>query len=183
MHTAISTKVQGKISFETKFNNVNQTFDFLLFMWFLDFWHTRMKRFIKSSNVKTTKTDKAKITTIIITIVQQSSVWPTNKVTRYKQVKHTSYKRFKGLYQRQWSYGGIQTVDHRDALWRCLPFDCLVDKFKTHNSFFHQVSNEMVTYLYVLRFWMLDRVLRKIYGTSIITENTHFILRNSIVMK
>ena len=33
----ISTKVQGNTSFETKLNNVNQTFDFLLFMWFLDF--------------------------------------------------------------------------------------------------------------------------------------------------
>ena len=33
----ISTKVQGKTSFETKLNNVNQTFDFLLFMWFLGF--------------------------------------------------------------------------------------------------------------------------------------------------
>ena len=45
----ISTKVQGKTSFETKFNNVNQTFDFLLFMWFLDFWHIGMKRLIKSN--------------------------------------------------------------------------------------------------------------------------------------
>ena len=121
----ISTKVQGKTSFETKLNNVNQTFDFLLFMWFLDFWHKIRKWLIKSNNVKTTKTDKAIIITIITTIVQQSSVWPTNKVTWYKQVKHTSHKRFKGLYQRQWSYGGIQTVDHREAWWRCSPFNCL----------------------------------------------------------
>ena len=49
MHKAISTKVQGKTSFETKLNNVNQTFDFILFMWFLDFCHIRMKRFIKSN--------------------------------------------------------------------------------------------------------------------------------------
>ena len=55
----ISTKVQGKTSFETKLNNVTQTFDFLLFMWFLDFWHIRMKRLIKSNNVKTAKTDEA----------------------------------------------------------------------------------------------------------------------------
>ena len=32
MHEAINTKVQGKTSFETKLNNVNQTFDFLLFL-------------------------------------------------------------------------------------------------------------------------------------------------------
>ena len=62
-------------------------------------------------------------------------------------------------------------------------FIVYVYEFKTHNSFFHQVSNEMVTYLYVLRFWILDRVLRKIYDTGVITENTHCILRNSIVMK
>ena len=74
MHKAINTKVQGKTSFETKLNNVNQTFDFLLFMWFLDFLTHKNEKNHQSSNVKTTKTDKAKITTIIITIVQQSSV-------------------------------------------------------------------------------------------------------------
>ena len=84
MHKAISTKVQGKTSFEIKLNNVNQTFDFLLFMWFLGFIYIYIYIFffkhkisngmIKSNNVKTTKIDKAKRTTIIITIVQQSSV-------------------------------------------------------------------------------------------------------------
>ena len=34
MHKAISTKVQGKTSFEIKLNTVNQTFDFLLFVVF-----------------------------------------------------------------------------------------------------------------------------------------------------
>ena len=34
-------------------------FDFLLFMWFLDFWHIIRKGLIKSNNVKTTKTNKA----------------------------------------------------------------------------------------------------------------------------
>ena len=125
MYKAISTKVQGKTSFETKLKNVNQTFDFLLFIWFLDFWHKIRKELIKSNNVKTTKIGKAIITTIITTIVQQSNVWPINKVTQYKQVKHTSHKRFKGLYQHQWSYGGIQTVDHWEAWWRCPPFNCL----------------------------------------------------------
>ena len=43
MHKTISTKVQGKTSFETKLNYVNQTFDFLIFMWFLDFWHKKRK--------------------------------------------------------------------------------------------------------------------------------------------
>ena len=43
MHKAISTKVQGKTSFETKLNYVNQTFWFYIFMWFLDFWHKKKK--------------------------------------------------------------------------------------------------------------------------------------------
>ena len=33
----------------------------------------------------------------------------------YKYVKHTTHKRVKELYQHQWSYGVIQTVDHREA--------------------------------------------------------------------
>ena len=33
----------------------------------------------------------------------------------YKYVKHTTYKRVKKLYQHQWSYGVIQTVDHQEA--------------------------------------------------------------------
>ena len=36
-------------------------------------------------------------------------------LSHYKYVKHTSHKRVKELYQHQWSYGVIQTVDHREA--------------------------------------------------------------------
>ena len=43
MHKAISIKVQGKTSFETKLNNVNQIFWFSIFMWFLDFCHKKKK--------------------------------------------------------------------------------------------------------------------------------------------
>ena len=46
---------------------------------------------------------------------QQSSVCPANKLTQYKEVKHRTHIRFKGLYQHQWSCGEIQTVDHREA--------------------------------------------------------------------
>ena len=126
MQKVISTKVQGKTNFETKLNNVDQIFDFLFFMWFLDFWHIRRKRLIKSNNVKTTKTNKA------INIQQNPAIQrankvvcaPTNKITHCKYVKHTSHKRVKELYQHQWSYGVIQTVDHREAWWRYPPFDC-----------------------------------------------------------
>ena len=53
MHKAISTKVQGKTSFETKLNNVTQTFDFLLFMWFLDFFNTQELKDYSKAILKT----------------------------------------------------------------------------------------------------------------------------------
>ena len=41
---------------------------------------------------------------------------PTQTSLSYhKYVKHTTHKRVKELYQHQWSYGVIQTVDHREA--------------------------------------------------------------------
>ena len=54
MHKATSTNVQGKTCFETKLNNVDQTFRFSIFYAFLDFWHKK-KIMIKTSNVKTFK--------------------------------------------------------------------------------------------------------------------------------
>ena len=60
MHKTISTKVQGKTSFETKLNNVNQTFDFSTFYVVFGFLTPKKKKkLIKSNNVKTVKTDKA----------------------------------------------------------------------------------------------------------------------------
>ena len=73
---------------------------------------------IKDNNVKTTKANKA------VNIQQNHAIQKANKVvcaptqtrlTHCKYVKHTSHKRFKELYQHQWSYGVIQTVDHREA--------------------------------------------------------------------
>ena len=44
---------------------------------------------------------------------QQGSVCPTiDKLQQDKEVEHISHMRFKKLYQHQWSYGVIQTVDH-----------------------------------------------------------------------
>ena len=73
---------------------------------------------IKSNNVKTTKADK------MINNQQNHAIQIANKVvcaptqtdlSYYKYVKHTTHKRVKELYQHQWSYGVIQTVDHREA--------------------------------------------------------------------
>ena len=60
MHKAISTKVQDKTCFETKFNKVDQTFWFSNFYAFLDFWHKNRKRLIKKNNLKTFKAKKKK---------------------------------------------------------------------------------------------------------------------------
>ena len=56
-------------------------------------------------------------------------------------------------------------------------------EFKTHNFIFHQIPDEVVTYLYVLRLWILNRILREIYSTSFVIEYTHCILRNLVVVK
>ena len=127
MHKTISTKVQGKISFETKLQQCRSKFLIFFFLCgFWIFWHIRKKILIKDNNVKTTKANKT------VNIQQNHAIQkankvvcaPTNNITHCKYVKHTSHKRFKELYQHQWSYGGIQTVDHREAWWRCPPFDC-----------------------------------------------------------
>ena len=56
-------------------------------------------------------------------------------------------------------------------------------EFKTHHFIFHQVLDEVVTYLYVLRLWMLNWILREVYSTSVVIEHTHCILRDPIVVK
>ena len=161
-------------------------FDFLFFMRFFGFLTHKKKGLIKSNNITTTKANKA------INIQQNHAIQKANKVvcaptqtklTHCKWVKHTSHKRFKELYWHQWSYGGIQTVDHREAWWRCPPFDCQGVWIQDTQLFLYQISNEMVTYLYVFRFWMLDRIFGKIDGTGIVTKDTHRLLRNSIIMK
>ena len=73
---------------------------------------------IKSNNVKTTKANKA------VNIQQNHAIRKTNtvvcaptqtKLAHCKYVKNTSNKRFKELYQHQWSYRGIQIMDHLEA--------------------------------------------------------------------
>ena len=56
-------------------------------------------------------------------------------------------------------------------------------EFKAHDFIFHQISDEVITNLYVVGLWMLNRILGKIYSTSVVTKHTHHFLRNPIVMK
>ena len=54
MHKTICTKVQGKICFETKLNNVDEPFWIFNFLRVFGFL-TKKKKKIKTSNVKTFK--------------------------------------------------------------------------------------------------------------------------------
>ena len=64
----------------------------------------------------------------------------------------------------------------------CL-LDVSVNEFKTYDFIFHQITDEVIANLYVLGLWVLNRILGKIYGTSVVIEHTHHFLRNPIVMK
>ena len=58
-----------------------------------------------------------------------------------------------------------------------------VNEFKTYDFNFHQIMDEVIANLYVLGLWVLNRILGKIYGPSVVVEHTHCFLRNPIVMK
>ena len=52
---------------------------------------------------------------------------------------------------------------------------------KTHNLSFNKISNEVISNLYVLSIRMLNRVLRYINSTRVITINNHGILGYPII--
>ena len=54
------------------------------------------------------------------------------------------------------------------------------DILKTHNLSFNKIPNEVIPNLYVLSLRMLNRVLRYINSTRVITVNNHGILRYPI---
>ena len=82
----------------------------------------------------------------------------TNYLT--KSLKLTSIKRFGGDFS-------ILTLS-RDIL-------------KTYNLSFNKIPNEVIHNLYVLSLRMLNRVLRYINSTKVITVNNHDILRYPII--
>ena len=67
MHKTISTKVQGKTSFETKLNNVNQTFWFSIFYVIFGFLTQKTKKIDQKQkeNHKYAQIDKQTTTDII----------------------------------------------------------------------------------------------------------------------
>ena len=50
------------------------------------------------------------------------------------------------------------------------------DILKTHNLSFNKIANEVISNLYVLSLRMLNRILRDINSTRIITINNHDVL-------
>ena len=55
------------------------------------------------------------------------------------------------------------------------------DILKTHNLSFNKMPNEVIPNLYVLSLRMLNRILRYINSTRVITVNNHGILRYPII--
>ena len=55
------------------------------------------------------------------------------------------------------------------------------DILKTHNLSFNKIPNEVVPNLYVLSFKILNRVLKYINSTRVITVNNHGILGYPII--
>ena len=89
-------------------------FGFSTFYVFLDFWHKSKKRLIKN-NVKTSNANKKQIEHAIQIANKVVCALQKVKIKQDREVEHTSHMRFKELYQHQWSYGVIQTMDHQEA--------------------------------------------------------------------
>ena len=158
--------------------------DFLIFMWFLDFWHKRRKRLNKHRKKQQySQMDKQTINMLHKELTKKCvpqhkqtyhiiNMWSTQHTRESRNCTNTN-----GLTEwfKPW------TIERLGEDVRLLIVG--VNELETHNSFLYQIPNEMVTYLYVFRFWMLDRILGKIDGTGVVTKDTHRFLRNSIVMK
>ena len=58
-----------------------------------------------------------------------------------------------------------------------------VNKFKSENTNFDKLPNEVMSNLYVFGSRMLNRILRDVDGTSIVTINGKMLLTNTIIME
>ena len=80
--------------------------DFLIFMWFLDFWHKRRKWLNKHKKKQQySQMDKQTINMLHKELIKEVCAPTQTDLSYYKYVKHTTHKRVKELYQHQWSYG------------------------------------------------------------------------------
>ena len=58
-----------------------------------------------------------------------------------------------------------------------------VNKLKKENTIFDKLSNEVMSNLYVFGSRMLNRILRDVDGTGIVTIDGEMLLTNSIIME
>ena len=106
----------------------------------------------------------------------------TNKrrmVTKNIEMKHIDH-------ESQW---WIETQNHTNYLTKCLKLTSIKrfgedvniltfnrDIFKNHNLSFNQIPNKVISNLYVLNLRVLNKVLRDIDSTKIITIDNHVVL-------
>ena len=58
-----------------------------------------------------------------------------------------------------------------------------VNKLKSENTIFNKLPNEVMSNLYVFGLRMLNRILRDVDGTSIVTIDGEMLLTNTIIME
>ena len=103
-------------------------------------------------------------------------------------------KRIAMKYKDQEIQEGSRTKNHTNYLTKCLKLTSIKrfgedvsiltfsrDILKTHNLSFNKILDEVISNLYVLSLRILNRVLRNINSTRIITINNHGILSYPII--
>ena len=58
-----------------------------------------------------------------------------------------------------------------------------VNEFKSESTIFNKLPNEVMSNLYVFGLRMLNRILRNVDGTGIVTINGEMLLTNTIIME
>ena len=58
-----------------------------------------------------------------------------------------------------------------------------VNKLKSESTIFDKLPNEVMSNLYVFGSRMLNRILRDVNGTSIVTVDSEMLLTNTIIME
>ena len=58
-----------------------------------------------------------------------------------------------------------------------------MNELKSKSTIFDKLSNEVMSNLYVFSSRMLNRILRDVYGTSIVVVDAKMLLMNTIIME
>ena len=116
------------------------------------------------------------------------NAYPRNKEKK-KKTKNNGKKELAMKHKDQESQDKSGTQNHANYLMKCLKLTSVKrfsedvsvltfsrDILKTHNLPFNKIPNEVLSNLYVLSLRMLNRVLRYINSTRVITVSNHGIL-------